>query len=113
MSDPVHHVRDAGHFVPGRKRRTVDHQNRQAKGAGGVQLGAGTAAARVLRHHKIDPKAIREAYREEIEAHNAGLAKAARGLSLDFVQITTKEPLDAVLAAYLSQRTARARGGSR
>ena len=63
--------------------------------------------------HKIDPKAIREAYREEIEAHNTGLAKIAAGLSLDYVVIRTSDPLDAVLAAYLAQRTARARGATR
>lgn len=63
--------------------------------------------------HKVDPKAIAEAYREEIEAHNAALAKAARGLSLDYVVIRTTDSLDAVLASYLAQRTARARGGSR
>lgn len=63
--------------------------------------------------HKIDPKAIREAYRAEIQAHNELLAKAARQLSLDYLVITTDEPLDAVLAAYLARRTARARGGSR
>ncbi len=63
---------------------------------------------------KIDPKAIREAYIEEIEGHSRELARRARSLSVDFVRVTTDEPLDAVLSAYLSRRLARARGaGSR
>ena len=59
---------------------------------------------------RIDPKAIREAYLEEIRDHRARLARAARTLSVDFVSVTTDEPLDAVLSAYLSHRSARARG---
>ncbi|MCP3918691.1 MAG: DUF58 domain-containing protein [bacterium] len=61
--------------------------------------------------HKIDPKAIREAYLEEIREHNRTLARQARALSVDFVRISTDEPLDAALSAYLAKRTARARGG--
>mgnify|MGYP003627793259 FL=1 len=60
---------------------------------------------------RIDPKALREAYIAEIEAHNQELARAARALSVDFVSIRTDEPLDAVISAYLARRTARARGG--
>ena len=58
---------------------------------------------------KIDPKAIREAYLEEIRAHTRELAQRARALSVDFVHVVTNEPLDAVLSAYLSRRLARAR----
>ena len=61
--------------------------------------------------HKIDPKAIREAYLEEIREHNRTLARQARALSVDFVRISTDEPLDAVMSAYLARRTARSRGG--
>jgi uncharacterized protein (DUF58 family) len=61
--------------------------------------------------HKIDPKAIREAYLEELQQHNKALARQARALSVDFLSISTAEPLDAVLSAYLARRTARARGG--
>jgi len=63
---------------------------------------------------KIDPRAIREAYREEIAAHNRELARQARALSVDFVEVVTDEPLDAVLRAYLNKRASRARrGGAR
>lgn len=62
---------------------------------------------------KLDPRELREAYQEEIKTHNQRLARAAAGLNVDLVSIRTDEPLDAVLAAYLDQRSARARGGGR
>lgn len=60
---------------------------------------------------RIDPKAIREAYLAEIEAHNQTLARQARALSIDFVATTTDQSLEGVLSAYLAKRSARARGG--
>jgi uncharacterized protein (DUF58 family) len=60
---------------------------------------------------KIDPRAIREAYLEEIQKHNKELARQARALSVDYVQVTTDAPLDAVLSAYLSKRASRVRSG--
>ena len=60
---------------------------------------------------KIDPKAIREAYRAEIERHNQTLARQARALSIDCIQVTTDQNLETVLSAYLAQRVARSRGG--
>jgi uncharacterized protein (DUF58 family) len=63
--------------------------------------------------HKIDPKAIREAYLKEIEQHNAQLARQARALSVDYVPMRTDQPVDAVLASYLAHRKARTRGGVR
>ena len=61
---------------------------------------------------KIDPKAIREAYLEEVRAHTKELARQARALSVDFIHVVTDEPLDAVLSAYLARRVARARSRS-
>ena len=62
---------------------------------------------------KVDPKAIRQAYREEIEAHNKLLARHARALSIDYVKLSTGADLGAALSTYLAHRTARARGGGR
>jgi hypothetical protein len=62
---------------------------------------------------KIDPRAIREAYLEEIDRHNKELARAARAHSLDCVPLPTNEPVDAALSTYLAHRMARARGGRR
>jgi uncharacterized protein (DUF58 family) len=62
---------------------------------------------------KVDPRAIREAYLEEIEKHNKELARQASLLSIDVVPLSTGEPLDAALSTYLARRSARARGGRR
>jgi len=58
---------------------------------------------------KIDPKAIRTAYREEIRRHQAYLAREARLLGCDFVPLDTSAPLDVALSTYLARRSARAR----
>lgn len=60
---------------------------------------------------RVDPKQLRAAYVEEIERHNRLLARQARSLSVDWVQIRTDRAVDAVLSTYLAHRTARARGG--
>lgn len=60
---------------------------------------------------KLDPRELREAYLEEIEAHNRELVRAAAGLSVDLVPIRTDQPLDEVIRTYLAHRSARARGG--
>lgn len=62
---------------------------------------------------KVDPRAIREAYLEEIGRHNRGLARQASLLSIDVVPMSTAVGLDAALSTYLAHRTARARGGRR
>jgi uncharacterized protein (DUF58 family) len=61
---------------------------------------------------KVDAKAVRAAYREEIRAHREGLARAARALSCDFVPLTTSTALDVALSTYLAHRAARARARS-
>jgi len=62
---------------------------------------------------KIDPRAIRDAYLEEIGAHNKALARQASLLSVDVVPMSTAQGLDAALSTYLSHRSARARGRRR
>jgi uncharacterized protein (DUF58 family) len=66
-----------------------------------------------LGSHKIDPKAIRAAYLEELQGHNRLLARHARSLSVDYVPISTQADLGAALSTYLAHRKARARGGRR
>jgi uncharacterized protein (DUF58 family) len=61
---------------------------------------------------KVDPKAIRAAYKKEIAAHQDELKRHARMLSLDFVPLTTSTPLDVALSAYLARRSARTRARS-
>jgi len=61
---------------------------------------------------KVDPKTLRDAYREEIRAHNEALARNARLLGVDMVSLTTSTPLDVALSTYLAHRTQRARARS-
>jgi uncharacterized protein (DUF58 family) len=61
---------------------------------------------------KVDPKAIRQAYKEEVQAHQEELKRRARALSIDFVRMVITEPLDAALSTYLVHRAARARSRS-
>ena len=62
---------------------------------------------------KIDPRAIRDAYLEEIGRHNQTLARQAQALSIDCLSVTTTQGVDSVLSTYLAHRTVRARGGTR
>jgi uncharacterized protein (DUF58 family) len=62
---------------------------------------------------KIDARAIREAYLDELKAHHAVLDRHTRALSIDFVQMTTDTGLDVALSTYLAHRSSRARGGAR
>lgn len=59
---------------------------------------------------KVDPRALREAYLDELRAHSEALRDQMRGLSLDFLELVTDEPIDAVLSTYLARRLSRARG---
>lgn len=63
--------------------------------------------------HRVDPRALRAAYLEEIENHRRELMRQASLLRIDFVPLTTSTGLDAALSTYLAHRTARARGGRR
>ncbi|MEX1026126.1 MAG: DUF58 domain-containing protein [Planctomycetota bacterium] len=58
---------------------------------------------------KVDPKAIRVAYKEEIAKHNEALRLQAQRMNADLVTITTDTPLDVALSTYLAHRSARAR----
>ena len=60
---------------------------------------------------KVDPKAIRAAYIEEIQRHNRELAQHARSMSIDYVQLDTSASLETALTTYLAHRRARAGGG--
>jgi len=62
---------------------------------------------------KIDPRAIRDAYLEEIGRHNQTLARQAQALSIDCLSLSTAQAVDSVLSTYLAHRTVRARGGAR
>lgn len=63
--------------------------------------------------HRIDPRALRAAYIEEIEKHRRELMRQASLLRIDFVPLSTSVGLEAALSTYLAHRMARARGGRR
>lgn len=62
---------------------------------------------------KVDPKALRQAYVEELGAHNRELVRHAASMSIDHVLLDTSESLEAALRTYLAHRKVRARGGGR
>ncbi len=62
---------------------------------------------------RLDPRAVRDAYLEEFEAHGQELRRQLRGLGCDFRRMPTDEPLDVGLVAFLARRGARMRRTSR
>jgi uncharacterized protein (DUF58 family) len=61
---------------------------------------------------RVDARALREAYLEELEKHRQALRALTRALSLDLVEVRTDAALDVVLSTYLAHRAARVRGGT-
>ncbi len=64
-------------------------------------------------HLKLEPRAVRDAYLAEFEAHGAELRRGLRALRGDFRRMPTDEPLDVGLTGYLAQRSARLRRSGR
>ena len=62
-----------------------------------------------LDHLLLEPRAVRDAYLSEFEAHGAELRRGLRALRTDFRRLPTNEPLDVGLASYLDARAARLR----
>ncbi|MCR9245578.1 MAG: DUF58 domain-containing protein [bacterium] len=56
-----------------------------------------------------DPKALREAYLEEIEGFAEAVRKGCLAQRIDYVRVQNDTPLDVVLTSYLSARAARAK----
>lgn len=56
---------------------------------------------------KIDPRAIREAYLESINAHLAAVEKLARGFGFDYTRISTHDWLGPPLSSLLAWRNTR------
>jgi uncharacterized protein (DUF58 family) len=54
-----------------------------------------------------DPRAIRQAYRNEVQAYLQQLRRGCRNLRIDHVLARTDRPLDVALSAYLSHRMTR------
>jgi uncharacterized protein (DUF58 family) len=87
--------------------QVVDPQELEFDYTGLLRLEGLEGTGRML----VDPNAIRGAYRAEFARHAEELARAARELSADFVQLSTATTLDVALSTYLAHRSARARAG--
>jgi uncharacterized protein (DUF58 family) len=57
------------------------------------------------------PRALRQAYLEEVNTFLNAIKKGCRSYNIDYVQITTDQQLDIPLTAYLATRAARSRAG--
>jgi uncharacterized protein (DUF58 family) len=57
----------------------------------------------------LRPEALRERYRTEMQAHRAELARRLGADGADYVALTTDQPLDHALYAYLERRLAASR----
>ena len=53
-----------------------------------------------------EPRALREGYIEQLNAHTEGLQKLCRGMHIDFVRMSSGEPLDTALSGFLANRAA-------
>ncbi len=62
---------------------------------------------------RLDPRAVRDAYLEEFEAHGSELRRRLRSLGCDFRRMPTDEPLEAGLVEFLARRGARLRRATR
>lgn len=56
---------------------------------------------------RIDPRALRQAYLEALETHNAALNKAAIGFGFDYVCMDTHESVGPALSYLLARRNAK------
>ena len=53
-----------------------------------------------------EPRALREAYLEQLALFTAGMQKICRGMQIDFQRINSGEPLDVSLSGFLATRAA-------
>lgn len=56
---------------------------------------------------RIDPRALRKAYLDSINAHNSSVEKAVRALGYDYQRLGTHDWLGPPLAAFVARRNAR------
>jgi uncharacterized protein (DUF58 family) len=58
----------------------------------------------------LDPRAVRNDYRERLEAHIAGLGEMARSLGIGFHLVSSDQPVETGLRLFLQNRRRRDRG---
>jgi uncharacterized protein (DUF58 family) len=60
---------------------------------------------------RVDPRALRRAYLEEIGRHNASVERAARAFGFDFQRLSTHDWLGPPLASFVARRNAMIKRG--
>ena len=55
----------------------------------------------------VEPRALREAYLEELRKHSQIVRDACHAMHVDYVQVDTSLPLDVTLPGFLADRAAR------
>jgi uncharacterized protein (DUF58 family) len=60
-------------------------------------------------HLIVDPRALREAYLEEVEKFTQEIRRGCLANRVDFVQVTTDQPVEVALSGYLARRLSRTR----
>lgn len=56
---------------------------------------------------KLDPRSIRQAYLESLQAHLAAVERSARGFGFDYMAVSTHDWLGPPLSSFLARRNAR------
>jgi uncharacterized protein (DUF58 family) len=51
-----------------------------------------------------EPRALREGYLEQLRIHTESLKKLCRGMNIDFVRMSSGDPLDVALSSFLAVR---------
>ena len=57
----------------------------------------------------VDPRSVREAFLEEIEAFQSAIRKGCLRQRIDYVRVVNTQPLDVVLSSYLASRASRSK----
>jgi len=60
-------------------------------------------------HLIVDPKALREAYLEEVNKFTSEMRRGCLAQRVDYVQVTTDQPIEVAMSSYLARRMARTR----
>lgn len=57
----------------------------------------------------VDPRSLKDAYLKEIGAFQDAIKKGCHAQNIDYVRVTTSQPLSVVLTSFLAARTARSK----
>jgi len=100
-------IRHAGHEVV--VFHTLDHDERTFPFANNTLFeGLEAPDQQIL----VDPQALRSAYLEALSAHETAIRRACSNSRIEFVSLSTADPLDVALRAYLAARMRQVKAGA-